>query len=347
MSARSRPRRSDVTLDRRVRLPSARDRARRPAVGRRSVAASARVPATATHARSHRGTGGLSRRRGRGLRTSAPRSRTGRQRRTPRPSISAASIAMPSARCWHARSTILTTGSRRAPSPYRRQPVLRAASRAAVDRDRIGRAIAPGVRDAVDRRLARLPAACVDSRHRRARRNRVRVDTSSGAASVSTLRPAHALEPAERTGLIVPIDQSRSRFIHDLVRETLVDGLGSEASRRHSGDRSRTARGAATVTPSEGMAVTARRTTPTRRGPSSPSDHVLASARRWPRADATRRCAAEEAAGHLARAVATRAGELAGMAGARTRARQCATARRCARRCARKRSSQSPRLRAR
>jgi hypothetical protein len=154
------------------------------------------------------------------------------------------------------------------------------------------RVVAPGIRDALDRRLARLPERCIDA--------------LASAALVGTVfeldlvPEPEKLEPAARAGLIVPVDGARSRFVHDLVRETLLDSIGDDAPRRHAAIVH--AMDAGAVPPGEGLAARVAHHAYSARDEIAVDDVVARL--RAAAAEATSRCAAEEAARHRERAVA-------------------------------------------
>jgi hypothetical protein len=152
--------------------------------------------------------------------------------------------------------------------------------------------IAPGIRDALDRRLARLPERCVDA---------LACAALVGTVFELALVPEpNELEPAGRAGLIVPIDDTRSRFVHDLVRETLLDSVGEDSPRRHAEIVRRMDAG--TLPSREGLAARVAHHAYAARDEMAVDDVVARL--RAAAADATHRCAAEEAAMHLERAAA-------------------------------------------
>ncbi|WP_328423979.1 AAA family ATPase [Micromonospora sp. NBC_00389] len=103
--------------------------------------------------------------------------------------------------------------------------------------DGAGGTIAPGVREAVRRRLAQLPPAVVDALTvaavlgREFHRQVLAASVAAPAAQVDRL-----LDRAVTARLVVARGGGRFAFAHDLVRETLYDGLTEEDRRaRHAG----------------------------------------------------------------------------------------------------------------
>ena len=94
--------------------------------------------------------------------------------------------------------------------------------------------LATSVRDTVDRRLARLPTRCVDALSTAALvGTEFEIALVSSALGLEPSGTADLLDTAERAGLIVALDANRRRFVHDLVRETLVASLAGDAAPRH------------------------------------------------------------------------------------------------------------------
>jgi hypothetical protein len=162
-------------------------------------------------------------------------------------------------------------------------------------------AIAPGVRDAVRRQLAQLPAPVVEALTvaavlgRDFHRQVLAACVPSPAAQVDRL-----LDRAMTARLVVARGGGRFAFAHDLVRETLYDGLP---------DDDRHARHAAVVRAVDGSAALAERLIPADLArhawlagagldPCRSAELLVAAAR-----DAGRRLAIEEAVVHFRRAV--------------------------------------------
>ena len=168
-------------------------------------------------------------------------------------------------------------------------------------------AIAPGVRDAVQRRLSLLPApvsgiltvAAVLGRefHRQAL-------AATAAAPVPQLD--RLLDQAAAARLVVALGGGRFAFAHDLVRETLYDSLGEDDARRYHAAVVRALDRSPALTEPVLPAWLARHAylAGADLDASRAVDHLLAAAR-----DADRRLAVEEAIGHYRRAL-DRAGAL-------------------------------------
>ncbi|MER7008807.1 AAA family ATPase [Dactylosporangium sp. NPDC000555] len=162
-------------------------------------------------------------------------------------------------------------------------------------------AIAPGVREAVRQRLAQLPAAVVEALTvaavlgREFHRQVLADCVPSPAAETDRL-----LGRAVTARLVVSRSGGRFAFVHDLVRETLYDGLG---------DEDRRARHAAVVRAADRSAALAERLLPGELAghawlagpgvdPAHATDLLLVAARA-----ATRRLASDEAVMHYRRAL--------------------------------------------
>ncbi len=162
-------------------------------------------------------------------------------------------------------------------------------------------AVAPGVRDAIRRRLTQLPEAVLELLSaaavlgREFHRQVLAASAGSPAAEVDRL-----LDRAAVARLVVARTGGRFAFAHDLVRETLYDGL-DEGERR--------SRHAAVIRAVEQHAGLAERFLPAElarhaylAGPDLPAssivERLLAAAR-----DASARMATEEAFGHFRRAL--------------------------------------------
>src|SRR5438105_8834674 len=94
-------------------------------------------------------------------------------------------------------------------------------------------AIAPAVRDAIERRLARLSSPTVDVMLRAALFG-TEFNLALLAASVQQ-PPSDSIQHVQEAlgaHLIERFDELRFRFIHDLVRQTLIELLGDEARRQ-------------------------------------------------------------------------------------------------------------------
>jgi hypothetical protein len=97
-------------------------------------------------------------------------------------------------------------------------------------------AMPAGVRDAIDRRLARLPTSCVEVLATAALVGTVfELAIVGNACGLEPRAVRDAVDDAERAGLVVTIDTSCARFVHDLVREALVASSADEAPARHVG----------------------------------------------------------------------------------------------------------------
>ncbi|PZG00844.1 ATP-binding protein [Micromonospora deserti] len=161
--------------------------------------------------------------------------------------------------------------------------------------------IAPGVREAVRRRLAQLPAAVADTLTvaavlgREFHRQVLAASVGAPAAQVDRL-----LDRAVTARLVVARGGGRFAFAHDLVRETLYDGLP---------DDDRRARHAAVVRAVDRSAALAERLIPADLArhaylagadldPSGAADLLVVAAR-----DAGRRLATDESAVHFRRAL--------------------------------------------
>jgi tetratricopeptide (TPR) repeat protein len=161
-------------------------------------------------------------------------------------------------------------------------------------------AIAPGVRDAVQRRLSLLPEPVVRLLADAAvlgREFHRQVLALLAAAPVPQVD--RLLDHALTARLVVTLGAGRFGFAHDLVRETLYDGLGEEEARR---------RHAAAVRALDGSPALAARVLAADLArhaylagddlePDRAVDHLLAAAR-----DADSRMASEETLGHYRRA---------------------------------------------
>jgi hypothetical protein len=96
------------------------------------------------------------------------------------------------------------------------------------------RGVAAGVRDVLQRRLARLPDASVAALSAAAvAGTQFEVAEVAAALGEPVAAIVSALAPAAHAGLVMD-DSERGgvRFVHDLVRETLLGGLGDEERRR-------------------------------------------------------------------------------------------------------------------
>ncbi|MGS2616331.1 ATP-binding protein [Micromonospora sp. LZ34] len=161
--------------------------------------------------------------------------------------------------------------------------------------------IAPGVREAVRRRLGQLPAAVVEVLTvaavlgREFHRQVLAASAGAPAAQVDRL-----LDRAVTARLVLARGGGRFAFAHDLVRETLYDGLA---------DDDRRARHAAVVRAVDGSATLAERLIPAdlarhahlagdQLDPSRAAELLVAAAR-----DAGRRLAVDEALTHFRRAL--------------------------------------------
>jgi len=162
--------------------------------------------------------------------------------------------------------------------------------------------ISPGVRDAVERRLAAVAGDTASLlRVAAVLGTSFDLDLLAAAAGVTAGAAQKALDRAAVAGLVGRGALSGSfHFVHDLVRETLADTLGADATRQAH---------AAVLRAIEASPELAARTLPAQVAhhanlavpevpPAAALVHVLAAAR-----DASARLAAEEAAGHLARAL--------------------------------------------
>ena len=230
-----RPRRGRLAAHRGVADAAGRDRARRPPLGGRRVDAVARLPRSPDHTRGDRGVGGLPRRRGRRGRPPAcdpharahrggdhrahrrPRSRRGRRTRcaarsaTPTTQWSKRYIAAPAATrssCSRPRSS--------GPRP-----------------DRCNRWRPACATPSIAGSHASRPVASTRLRPRRSSARSSRSSSSADALDLDVSGAADAFDAAERAGLIVELDATRRRFVHDLVRETLVASLAEDTARRH------------------------------------------------------------------------------------------------------------------
>ncbi|MEV8517842.1 AAA family ATPase [Dactylosporangium sp. NPDC051484] len=162
-------------------------------------------------------------------------------------------------------------------------------------------AVAPGVREVVRQRLAQLPAAVVEALTvaavlgREFHRQVLADCVPSPVAETDRL-----LGRAVTARLVVSRSGGRFAFVHDLVRETLYDGLG---------DEDRRARHAAVVRAAERSAALAERLLPGELAghawlagpgvdPAHATDLLLVAARA-----ATRRLASDEAVMHFRRAL--------------------------------------------
>jgi tetratricopeptide (TPR) repeat protein len=97
-----------------------------------------------------------------------------------------------------------------------------------------GTGVPPGVRDAVERRLARLPSPCVDVLATASLLGSAfDLGLLAGASSTDAAELDRRLSDAVRVGLVTRAGP-RAMFVHDLVRETLASSLPpADARRRH------------------------------------------------------------------------------------------------------------------
>jgi hypothetical protein len=161
-------------------------------------------------------------------------------------------------------------------------------------------AIAPGIRDALVRRLSLLPAPVTEVLTVAAVLGREFHHELLGAITAATVRHVDGLlDQAVAARLVVTLGAGRFAFVHDLVRETLYGGLdAAEARRQHAAvvraiDHAPDLRPLVLPADLAGHAYLA--------GDELPADHVidllLAAAR-----DAGSRMASEERLGHFRRA---------------------------------------------
>ncbi|HEV2777857.1 MAG TPA: AAA family ATPase [Actinophytocola sp.] len=161
-------------------------------------------------------------------------------------------------------------------------------------------AIAPGVRDALRRRISLLPAPVTELLTTAAVLGReFHRQVLAAAAAAPVPQVDRLLDEAQAARLVLPLGAGRFAFAHDLVRETLYDSLDKpDARRRHAAvvhaiDRSPAL--ADLVVPGD-LANHAYLAGPEVE-PARAVDHLLAAAR-----DATHRLADEEAITHHRRA---------------------------------------------
>ncbi|GAB2572351.1 hypothetical protein GCM10027168_01370 [Streptomyces capparidis] len=161
--------------------------------------------------------------------------------------------------------------------------------------------VAPGVRDAVRRRLSSLPEQVVGLLTSAAVLGReFHQGVLAAAAGAPAARVGRLLGQAVAARLVTALGEGRFGFTHDLVRETLYEELGeAEARRRH----------AAVVRAVDGAPGLVERLMPADLArhaylagddlePGRAVDHLMAAAQ-----DAGRRLAAEEAVRHFRRAL--------------------------------------------
>ncbi|MBC6457389.1 ATP-binding protein [Actinomadura sp. HBU206391] len=162
-------------------------------------------------------------------------------------------------------------------------------------------AIAPGVRDAVQRRLSLLPAPVARILAVAATLGReFHRQVLAGTAAAPVPQVDRLLDQAVAARLVVTLGSGRFAFAHDLVRETLYDSLDEAQARRHH---------AAAVRAIDRSSALTERVLPAELArhaylagddlePARAVDHLLAAAR-----DADRRLAVEESVGHYRRAL--------------------------------------------
>ncbi|MEV1330887.1 AAA family ATPase [Micromonospora costi] len=161
--------------------------------------------------------------------------------------------------------------------------------------------VAPGVREAVRRRLAQLPVAVVEALTVAAVLGRAfhrQVLAACVAAPVAQVD--RLLDHASTARLVVARGGGRFTFAHDLVRETLYDGLGDDDRRARHADVVRAVDGSADLVDRLVPADLARHAylAGARLDPARATELLIAAAR-----DASGRLASDESALHFRRAL--------------------------------------------
>ncbi len=161
--------------------------------------------------------------------------------------------------------------------------------------------VAPGVRDAVERRLARQPSACVELLSTAALLGaEFGIGLLAAATDLDVAEASRRLQPAMTAHLLAAGDGATLRFVHDLVRETLRGWLDESDRRKRHAAVSRAMERSPALTEGVSAALIALHAylaVPDVE-PTVAVGHLVAAAN-----DASGRLAFEEACGHLRRAL--------------------------------------------